>query len=193
VAQRQQGSSFGEQPVENAAEAAQDINVDNAQLAEQAMPAPPKARSPLGNDSPIERAEGQGHLRKGQSQHLRSFGIAQPGMSKEEGKRHEAMALRDMDRFGEYDGMDDPNSPPPPIRPGQNSFNPMTAQWVEPEGQVSILSRFGGLGQPQGPNLAQQQQRQSQAMQGFAAPTQPVAEGPPGQSTGPVGPPERRA
>jgi hypothetical protein len=42
--------------------------------------------------------------------------------------------------------MDDPHAPAPPIRVGKHSFNPMTGQWVEPEGQVSTLDRLAPPG-----------------------------------------------
>lgn len=46
----------------------------------------------------------------------------------------------ELKKFGNYPGMTDPNSPPPPIEPGQRSFNPFTGTWVNDE--ESILKRF---------------------------------------------------
>lgn len=109
------------------------------QTAESRTPLPPAKTSPLGADSPIEKAAGAGRLAPGQDRHLRSIGIPDQPLGLEQQKQFEAVALQDMERFGQYEGMDDPESPPPPIRPGKNSFNPETGQWVTPANKVSPM------------------------------------------------------
>jgi len=58
-------------------------------------------------------------------------------------RRYKADLTRQAEEFGAYPGMDDPDSPAPPIRPLSFSFNAHTGKWVSPEGQDSILDRFG--------------------------------------------------
>lgn len=59
-------------------------------------------------------------------------------------RRYRQDAVRQMEEFGSYPGMDDPDSPPPPVRPLSYSYNPMTAKWTSPEGADSLVDRFGG-------------------------------------------------
>jgi hypothetical protein len=59
-------------------------------------------------------------------------------------RRYRQDAVRQMEEFGSYPGMDDPDSPPPPVRPLSYSMNPMTGKWVNPEGADSLIDRFGG-------------------------------------------------
>jgi hypothetical protein len=133
---------FQPDPTMSTQEQVKTIQAQQEAMVAQNQPEPPMPKSPLGNDSPIEQADAQGKLRAGQRHHLRAFGMADPGMDPSTAKEFERKAVRDMDLFGEYPGMDDPHAPPPPIRPGKNSLNPMTGMWVTPEGQVSVLERF---------------------------------------------------
>lgn len=107
-------------------------------------PPPPKKVSPLGDASPIEQALKVGPMPAGREQHLRAIGIDEQ-MTPEQAKVFEAQAVRDFERFGPYDGDDDPNAPPPPIRPGKNSYNPRTGTWLKPEGKVSMLDRLTNI------------------------------------------------
>ncbi len=125
-------------------QAMEDASAQEEALANQAKPEPPMQKSPLGRESPIEQADAAGKLRAGQKHHLRALGLSQPGMDPQTAKAYEKAAVRDMELFGEYDGMDDPHAPPPPIRPGKHSFNPKTGQFVSPEGSVSVLDRMMG-------------------------------------------------
>jgi hypothetical protein len=59
-------------------------------------------------------------------------------------KRYKADVVRQTEEFGAYPGMDDPDSPAPPIRPLSYSFNSFTGKWVSPEGRESMLDRLGG-------------------------------------------------
>jgi hypothetical protein len=58
-------------------------------------------------------------------------------------RRYKADAVKQMEEFGPYVGMDDPDSPPPPVRPLSYSFNPLRNKWTSPEGHDSMLDRFG--------------------------------------------------
>ena len=122
-------------------EAASSIQAQTEAVMQQ-QPEPPMPKSSLGADSPIEQADSKQKLRSGTRHHIREIGMQTAGMDPKSAKELERKAVRDFDLFGEYPGMDDPHSPPPPIRPGKNSFNPMTGQWVTPEGQVSVLDRM---------------------------------------------------
>ena len=122
-------------------EAASSIQAQTEAVMQQ-QPEPPMPKSSLGADSPIEQADSKQKLRSGTRHHIREIGMQTAGMDPKSAKELERKAVRDFDLFGEYPGMDDPHSPPPPIRPGKNSFNPMTGQWVPPEGQVSVLDRM---------------------------------------------------
>jgi len=136
------GGDFQPRADMNPQEVAKIISAQQEAMVQQNLAEPALPKSPLGNDSPIEQADAGGKLRSGQKHHLRKIGMGQPGMDPKTAKRFEQQAVRDMDQFGEYPGMDDPHAPPPPIRVGKASFNPMTAQWVMPEGQVSVLDRL---------------------------------------------------
>lgn len=105
-------------------------------------PAGPPKSSPLGPSSPVERFSAG--LQPGENVHLReiAFGADSQGLSPDRQAAHERGIVRQFQRFGKYSGSEDPNSPPPPIRPGRASFNPTTGQWVLPEGQVSVLDRL---------------------------------------------------
>ena len=122
-------------------EAASSIQAQTEAVMQQ-QPEPPMPKSSLGADSPIEQADSKQKLRSGTRHHIREIGMQTAGMDPKSAKELERKAVRDFDLFGEYPGMDDPHSPPPPIRPGKNSFNPMTGQWVPPEGQVSVFDRM---------------------------------------------------
>jgi hypothetical protein len=81
-------------------------------------------------------------LRPGQNHHIRKLVMPQMGAKSHAEKiEFERVAMRDFQAFGAYEGMDDPNSPPPPINVGGHSFNPETGGWVRPEGFVSVLER----------------------------------------------------
>lgn len=109
----------------------------------QTVSAPPPAKtSPLGDQSPVEQfTKATPSLPPGANQHLRSIAITNQSMTPEERMRFEQTAVRSFQQFGRYSGDDDPESPPPPIRPGKHSFNPTTGQWVAPEGQVSVIDK----------------------------------------------------
>src|SRR3990167_5533361 len=66
-------------------------------------------------------------------------------------RRYKKDAVRQMEEFGAYPGMDDPDSPTPPVRPLSWSYNAHTHKWVSPEGSESMIDRFGGSSQG-GPN-----------------------------------------
>lgn len=132
-------------------QALQDADAQTTAMANQAKPEPPIAKSPLGRESPIEQADAGGKLRAGQKHHLRSLGLSQSGMDPISAKNYEKTAVRDLDQYGEYDGMDDPHSPPPPVRVGKHSYNPKTGKFVSPEGYVSALDRIAPISGPQGP------------------------------------------
>lgn len=117
------------------------------------VPQPPKRSSPLGDNSPIEQASRMAgpETPAGADAHLRKIGLPDTPLPGPQQKLYEARAVKDYKRFGDYSGQDDPDAPPPPIRPGKHSFNPTTGQWVLPEGQVSVLDRFmkgAGNGRP---------------------------------------------
>jgi hypothetical protein len=61
-------------------------------------------------------------------------------------RRYKADAVRQLEEFGAYPGMDDPAAPAPPVRPLGFSWNPYTNKWVNPEGDESLIDRFGGKG-----------------------------------------------
>lgn len=132
-------------------QALKDVDAQQTTLANQAKPEPPLAKSPLGRESPIEQADASGKLRSGQKHHLRALGLSQSGMDPKQARHFEKQAVRDMDLFGEYAGMDDPHAPPPPIRVGKHSFNPATGKFVAPEGFVSVLDRIAPIPGPTGP------------------------------------------
>jgi hypothetical protein len=105
--------------------------------------APPMKPSPLGGESPIEQHAQTGGFQLGQNAHIRNLTSPKmQGMSRAQQMDYERKAVRDFQAFGAYEGMDDPNSPPPPVNVGGYSFNPEAGHWVEPEGQVSILARY---------------------------------------------------
>jgi hypothetical protein len=116
------------------------------EAAMQQKPEPALPKSSLGADSPIEQADAGGKLRAGTRHHMRAIGFQTSGMDPQTAKEFERKAVRDFDQFGEYPGMDDPHAPAPPVRPGKHSFNPMTGQFVEPEGAVSVLDRMAPAG-----------------------------------------------
>lgn len=112
---------------------------------------PPSKTSPLGAESPIEQlSQNEPDLPAGRNHHLREIGIGEGNLPPDQQKIQEAQTVRDFSRFGSYEGEDDPEAPPPPIRPGKNSYNPATAQWVKPEGQVSMLDRLGKISKRSG-------------------------------------------
>ena len=51
-----------------------------------------------------------------------------------------------IQKMGKFPGHDDPNSPKPPIEPGEPFFNPYNGTWVQPEGMESesLLDKYGG-------------------------------------------------
>lgn len=104
-------------------------------------PPPPKKTSPLGQNSPIEQLSQQEPMPQGRDHHLRQIGIDE-SLPPAQAKTLEAQTIRDFQRFGSYEGEDDPEAPPPPIRPGKNSYNPATGEWLKPEGKVSMLDRL---------------------------------------------------
>jgi len=59
-------------------------------------------------------------------------------------RRYKADAVRQMEEYGAYPGMDDPDSPAPPVRPLSWSYNPHSNKMVSPEGAESYIDRFGG-------------------------------------------------
>lgn len=104
---------------------------------------PPMAPSPLGMDSPVEQTAQAGGFRHGQNAHIRKLTQgSMAGMNREQQIEFERKAVRDFQAFGDYEGSDDPNSPPPPIRVGKHSYNPETGHWVEPEGEPSVLAQM---------------------------------------------------
>ena len=111
---------------------------------------PPSKTSPLGGESPIEQLAQTEVLPAGRNHHLREIGIGAGNLPPEQQKIVEAQTVRDFSRFGSYEGEDDPEAPPPPIRPGKNSFNPATNQWVKPEGKASMLDRLGTIAKRSG-------------------------------------------
>lgn len=108
---------------------------------------PPAKTSPLGDQSPVEQFTRQRtDLPAGTNHHLRALAIPDTSMTPEERMRFEQTAVKDFQKFGRYSGDDDPEAPAPPIRPGRQSFNPTTGQWIRPEGSVSVIDkvmRFG--------------------------------------------------
>jgi len=71
-------------------------------------------------------------------------GVDTGSMDEQTRRRYQQDAVRQTEEFGAYPGMDDPESPTPPIRPLSWSFNPLTNKWVSPEGAESLIDRFGG-------------------------------------------------
>lgn len=71
-------------------------------------------------------------------------GVDPGGMDESTRRRYKADAVRQTEEYGPYPGMDDPDSPAPPIRPLSWSFNPHTSKMVAPEGAESYIDRFGG-------------------------------------------------
>jgi hypothetical protein len=137
--------NFQKQPGMSPQETANTIQAQGEAVMQQ-KPEPALPKSSLGAESPIEQADAGGKLRAGTRHHLRSLGFQTSGMDPKTAKNFERQAVRDFDLYGEYPGMDDPHSPPPPIRPGKHSFNPMTGQYVAPEGTVSVLDRLAPPG-----------------------------------------------
>jgi hypothetical protein len=87
----------------------------------------------------------------GQKGHLEAIvktksgdGMDMNSMSEPMRRRYKQDAVRQMEQFGAYPGMDDPSAPSPPIRPLSFSFNPFTGKFANPEGNESLLDRFGG-------------------------------------------------
>jgi len=108
-------------------------------------PPPPKKTSPLGQDSPIEQIAQKEPMPTGREHHLRQLGIDET-LPPEQARVLEAQTVRDFQRFGSYTGEDDPEAPPPPIRPGKHTFNPASGEWLKPEGKVSMLDRLTKIG-----------------------------------------------
>lgn len=106
---------------------------------------PPDKLSPLGKDSPLEQfmgGEGGKGVRLGAKHHMREIAVPDgSNMSPEERKSHEKLTIRTFQRFGKYQGDDDPSSPAPPIRPGKYNFNPTTGQRIPPEGAIDLVGQ----------------------------------------------------
>jgi hypothetical protein len=58
--------------------------------------------------------------------------------------------VRQTEEFGAYPGMDDPDSPVPPIRPLSYSFNPFAEKWVSPLGRESVIDVYDKIGRQLG-------------------------------------------
>jgi hypothetical protein len=106
---------------------------------------PPAAPSPLGAESPIEQYNQTGGFQTGQNAHIRDITFKKmSGMSREQQLAYEQQAVRDFTSFGSYEGMDDPNAPPPPVNVGGYSYNPESNHWVEPQDKPSVMARYSG-------------------------------------------------
>ncbi len=63
-------------------------------------------------------------------------------------ERIELERQKQLKDFGAWPGADDPSAPPPPVRPGGHSFNPLTGSWVKPSWVIaggSITDILGGV------------------------------------------------
>jgi hypothetical protein len=90
-------------------------------------------------------------MAQGQKDHMQQIvessagdGVDVAGLDENTRRRYKTDAVRQLEEFGAYPGMDDPASPAPPIRPLSHSYNPFTGKWVNPEGGESMIDRFGG-------------------------------------------------
>jgi hypothetical protein len=90
-------------------------------------------------------------MAQGQKGHMREIvetsagdDINVDGLDENTRRRYKQDAVRQLEEFGAYPGMDDPTSPAPPVRPLSFSYNPFTGKMVNPEGDESLLDRFGG-------------------------------------------------
>jgi hypothetical protein len=90
-------------------------------------------------------------MAQGQKGHMQQIieskagdGVQLEGLSEPMRRRYKQDAVKQLEDFGAYPGMDDPSSPAPPIRPLSFSFNPFTGKWSNPEGSESMMDRFGG-------------------------------------------------
>ncbi len=89
-------------------------------------------------------AEGTVHHSKDIAEGIGGDGIDPAGMPEADRKRYRADSIRQLEEFGAYPGMEDPDAPTPPVRPMSFSYNPYTNKFVNPEGKESMLDRFGG-------------------------------------------------
>lgn len=55
-------------------------------------------------------------------------------LSPKQNAAFKADAHAQLEQFGDYPGKNDPNAPPPPIRPGGRSFNPFTGKFTGERG-----------------------------------------------------------
>jgi hypothetical protein len=90
-------------------------------------------------------------MAEGQKDHMKQIvesnagdGVDVGGLDENTRRRYKADAVRQLEEFGAYPGMDDPASPAPPVRPLSHSYNPFTGKFVNPEGGESMIDRFGG-------------------------------------------------
>jgi hypothetical protein len=54
------------------------------------------------------------------------------GFTEQGRRKYQQLYETERKRFGPWRGSEDPNAPPPPIRPNAWSFNPDTGKWIEP-------------------------------------------------------------
>jgi hypothetical protein len=90
-------------------------------------------------------------MAEGQKDHMKQIvestggdGVDVSGLDENTRRRYKQDAVRQLEEFGAYPGMDDPAAPAPPVRPLSHSYNPFTGKWVNPEGSESLIDRFGG-------------------------------------------------
>jgi hypothetical protein len=91
-----------------------------------------------GQQTPEEQRAAQPSPVEGIPQGLydRTVGTAKTAWDRVDPKFGKAAAIsveRQLAKFGDWPGKNDPNAPPPPIQPFGPSFNPFTGEWIQPD------------------------------------------------------------